>query len=132
MMTETDKEALVGTMLAVAAADDNFDVVESKIITLNVMMSDVGISEERFREIVNKFLMMMVATGKDSISVWCRDNLADSYRARVFHYAVDVAVCNVGVLETPQSQMLDYFASGWGINDADKASAIAEAKKKYL
>ena len=131
MMTETDKEAFVGTMVAVAAADDVFDIMKSKTITLNTMMSGTGISEEKFREIINKFITMIVTTGKESMSVFCRDNLGVDYRTKAFHYAVDVAVCK-GVLEAPQSQMLDYFASGWGISDSDKNSAIAEAKKKYL
>jgi len=37
-----------------------------------------------------------------------------------------------GILGENQQQALDYLAAGWGISDGDKASAITEAKKKYL
>jgi len=37
-----------------------------------------------------------------------------------------------GVLGENQQQILGYLAAGWGIGDGDKASAITEAKKKYL
>ena len=37
-----------------------------------------------------------------------------------------------GILGVNQQQVLDYLAAGWAISDGDKASAIAETKKKYL
>lgn len=131
-MTNTDKEAFVGIMIAIAAADDNFDAVESKQIVLNSMQGQMGISEERFREIVNTFLGMVVSTGKESVSTWCKNNLAADYRVRAFHYAVDIAVCNGGELGTRESEALDIFAEEWGISDADKLEVINVSKKKYL
>ena len=131
-MNDTDKEALIAAMLAVAGSDGSFDDVESNQIVLNAMQERLGITEDKFREIVNKFLTITVTQGLAKVAMFARDNVSATYRNKAFHYAVDVAVCNDGILGENQQQVLDYLAAGWGVSDGDKASAITEAKKKYL